>query len=182
MYKRLLASLLMIGFFSVELFAQKISPAPSPTVFLSGNGQEMSLAQQINKSMPAEDAAQAPPQNFTTSDIGNQMTGFETEIVTYNQAINKAFKKFSETIATATPGDKAIAYVLFKQAQQTNLLLQQQNKLLKTVIELNDNLEILISQNNQMLINKSGSSSPDKLNKQEKTVSPTTKAMPIMVK
>ncbi|MDC0535177.1 hypothetical protein OAO18_05115 [Francisellaceae bacterium] len=146
--KKIIYTLLFLNV-SVIYAAGGVTQAPSPTVFLSGSGQEMSLAQQINKSMPAEDVKNAPPQNFSTSEIGNQMTGYETEIVTYNNAINKAFKQFSQ--ATANPGEKAIAYVMFKQAQQTNLLLQQQNSLLRVMTEVNDNLETIIAQNNQAL-------------------------------
>jgi hypothetical protein len=126
-----------------------ITSAPAPTVFLSGNNQEMSLAQQISKTMPAEDVVNAPPQNFSTSEIGNQVTGFEPQIVSYNNAINTAFKKFSTVLVAADPGDKAIAYIEFKQAQQTNLMLQQQNRLLKIMTEMNANLEVIISQNNR---------------------------------
>ncbi len=147
---KFIGTVLLLGMGSLYA-AGEITEAPSPTVFLSGNGQEMSLAQQISKSMPAEDVKNAPPQNFSTSEIGNRMTGFETEIVSYNNAINKAFKQFSDTVAAANPGEKAIAYVMFKQAQQTNVLLQQQNKLLHIMSAVNDNLETIIAQNNQAL-------------------------------
>lgn len=124
---------------------------PVPRVLLKGNGEEISLEQQVGRSMPEEDVKNAPPQNFSAGEIGNQMTGYENQIASYNNAINKAFRKFSKEVASAPVGDKAIAYVLFKQAQQTNLLLQQQNELLRKMTVLNDNIEVLIDQNNSAM-------------------------------
>lgn len=134
-----------------------VALADNVQVYSSGDN-ELSLNQQVSsahgdlfdqkpaKSNNDEDKSDGSgqqtmkPISAASVDLKAESTGFEGEIQSLGQDVNTMFKNASKNINHYNQADGLMLYVLFKQAQQNQILLAQNNEILSQLTLLNRRL------------------------------------------
>ena len=141
--------------------AQQPSPTPDP-MHTPGQGKDMSLAEQLGNPQPSDSRpGGAGKQQQSSGDnargkaqrarvAGQGKTGYEQQIADYHKDITKSFQNFTKLLGKLDSGDSALIYIVMQQAKQTNLVLQQQNEILKTLKTMNANIQRLMVEQRKM--------------------------------
>lgn len=147
--KNLIRFIILALFFSLFSQSFALEQAPTPTVLVSGN-EASSLGDQINTSLPK--APIQVPQVQAASVLQNKPSNqYQSQILGFQTDINTLFKKITSNLSSIPDSQVGALYLNIKQAQQVNLLLQQQGQLLDQMALMNENLKNIIKQNNILL-------------------------------
>mgnify|MGYP003676889628 CR=1 FL=1 len=141
---RKIFTFILAGVSSISLFAMDAVPGPK---VLSGGNVSLPLGQQISETVPRkaiEMPAFAPEPQI-------QMNSFPAEINKLNKDIEDFVKKMTPEAKSLNSADLSQIYLTYKNAQQVNVLLKEQDKVLTTLNSIDGNMKVLIKQNNMLL-------------------------------
>ena len=144
MNKKILFGLIL----SIPLQVNALESVPAPKILLSGGDTSMSLGQQLNQTLPKA-VVQSP--TFVPATATVKTNDFQPEIKTLNDDIEAFVKKMTPEASKLNAADLSSIYLTYKNAQQVNLLLKEQNKVLGTLNQINSNIKVMIEQNNLLL-------------------------------
>jgi hypothetical protein len=144
MNKKILFGLIL----SIPIQLNALEPVPAPKVLLSGGDTSMSLGQQLNQTLPKA-VVQAPA--FAPITAAIKTNDFQPEITALNDDIEAFVKKMTPEASKLNTADLSSIYLTYKNTQQVNILLKEQNKVLGKLNQINGNIKVMIEQNNMLL-------------------------------